>query len=69
LKNRLSLLTARERQVLRMLVAGEADKQIASKIGISRRAVAFHRARILETMAIPSVVELAASLARADISS
>ncbi len=68
LKNKLSLLTAKERRVLQLLVTGKVDKQIANEIGVTRRAAAFHRANILEKMAAASVVELAASLARADIS-
>ncbi len=68
LKNKLSLLTVKERQVLQSLVAGKTDKQIANEIGVTRRAAAFHRTNILEKMATTSIVELAASLARVDIS-
>jgi RNA polymerase sigma factor (sigma-70 family) len=39
-------LTARERDVLRLLVAGNADKEIAAALGISPRTVSAHVATI-----------------------
>lgn len=68
LKNKLSLLSSKEREVLRLLIAGQVDKQIAIELDISRRTAAFHRTRILEKMAPLSIIELAALLARLDIS-
>ena len=40
-------LTAREREVLRMLADGAANKTIAWKLGISEHTVKFHVAQIL----------------------
>lgn len=68
LKNKLSLLSSKERQILRLLIAGQVDKQIAIELDISRRTATFHRTRILEKMAPLSIIELAALLARLDIS-
>ncbi len=68
LKNKLSLLSSKEREVLSLLIAGQVDKQIAIELDISRRTAAFHRTRILEKMASLSIIELAALLARLDIS-
>lgn len=68
LKNKLSLLSSKERQVLKLLITGQVDKQIAIELDISRRTAAFHRTRILEKMAPLSIIELAALLARLDIS-
>jgi non-specific serine/threonine protein kinase len=47
-------LTARERDVLRLLVAGDTDKEIAAALGISRRTVAFHVAAIRAKLDAPS---------------
>lgn len=42
-----SRLTDREKQVLRLLAAGQANKQIASALGIAERTVKYHVASIL----------------------
>ena len=47
-------LTARERDVVRLLVAGDTDKEIAAALGISRRTVAFHVVAIRRKLAAPS---------------
>jgi FixJ family two-component response regulator len=54
-----TLLTDREREVMEFLVGGKADKEIAQKLGISTRAIAFHRVHIFEKLAVESTVELA----------
>jgi len=41
-------LTAREREVMALVVAGESSKVIAGHLGISPRTVEIHRARIME---------------------
>ena len=43
----LAKLSQREREVLRELVAGSNNKQIAAKLGISPRTVEIHRANVL----------------------
>jgi FixJ family two-component response regulator len=48
LQDALSSLTERDTEVLKHLINGDSDKQIAHKLDISRRAVAFHRANIIE---------------------
>ncbi len=68
LKNKLLSLTSKEREVLRSLVAGQADKQIANELNMSRRAVAYHRANILDKIKVSSVVELVSLLASLNIS-
>lgn len=68
LNNKLSLLSSKEREVLKLIIAGQVDKQIAIELDISRRTAAFHRTRILEKLAPLSIIELAALLARLDIS-
>jgi two-component system, LuxR family, response regulator FixJ len=51
-------LSARQREVLDLLVAGERSKQIARRLGIGEKTVAKHRASVLEKMEVDSVVDL-----------
>ncbi len=51
-------LSARQREVLDLLVAGERSKQIARQLGIGEKTVAKHRASVLEKLQVDSVVEL-----------
>lgn len=56
---RLADLTARERQVMERVLAGDYNKNIADVLGIAVRTVEVHRARIFEKMGVRSAVELA----------
>lgn len=58
LSRKLAGLTAREREVLEMLVAGKANKMIAYLLGTSTRTVENHRARIMDKMQADSLPEL-----------
>src|ERR1700709_2243817 len=51
-------LTARERQVLGLVVAGRTNKVIAYELTISPRTVENHRSRIMEKLRVRSVAEL-----------
>jgi two-component system response regulator FixJ len=55
---RLAALTARERQVLDLIVEGRANKVIAYELHISPRTVENHRARVMEKLRVKSVAEL-----------
>ncbi|UXY14831.1 response regulator [Chitiniphilus purpureus] len=59
---RLAELTPREREVLRELLAGKLNKQIADALDISIKTVEVHRARIYTKLRVRSAVELAAML-------
>ena len=61
--DRLATLSQRERDVMRLLLAGKLNKVIADDLGIAMRTVEVHRARILEKMGVKSAVELATMLA------
>ena len=58
LRNRLSRLTPREREVLPLLVAGFLNKQIAATLGIAEVTVQIHRGRIMQKMAAASFADL-----------
>lgn len=55
---RLAHLTAREREVMNRVIAGKANKIIASELAISVKTVEVHRARVMEKSGVPSVAEL-----------
>lgn len=59
LQSRLTELTERERDVMRLVVEGLANKLIADQLDISVRTVEVHRARVFEKMDVRSAVELA----------
>jgi RNA polymerase sigma factor (sigma-70 family) len=57
-------LTAREREVFHLIVVGMSNQAIASRLGISRRTVETHRARILQKVRAHSSVDLVRFAAR-----
>ena len=61
-------LSARQREVLDLLLAGKRSKQIANQLGIGVKTVAKHRAIVLEKMHVESVVELIRLFADANFS-
>jgi RNA polymerase sigma factor (sigma-70 family) len=58
IERRISSLTARERQVMKMVVDGKANKVIASDLGVSQRTVEIHRAHVMEKMQAASIAQL-----------
>jgi FixJ family two-component response regulator len=63
---RIEKLSARQREVFNLLVAGRHSKQIASELGIGEKTVAKHRAGVLEKMQVDNVVELVRLMAEAE---
>lgn len=59
LRTRLTELTERERDVMRLVVEGMPNKLIADQLEISVRTVEVHRARVFDKMEVKSAVELA----------
>jgi FixJ family two-component response regulator len=55
---RFELLTPRERQVLRHVIAGYLNKQIAARLGTREKTIKVHRARMMHKMSVRSVAEL-----------
>jgi two-component system, LuxR family, response regulator FixJ len=56
--NRMSTLSAREKDVLGGLIAGRANKQIAFDLGISPRTVEIYRANLMNKMRADSLSDL-----------
>ena len=55
---RVETLTNRERQVLDIVAAGETNKGVARRLGISEKTVEIHRAKVMEKMQAKSLAEL-----------
>ena len=63
LEKRLDSLSAREREVMDLMLTGLLNKQIADQMGIAIRTVEVHRAHVLEKFGVRSAVELAGLVA------
>ncbi len=55
---RLASLSGRERQVVRLITEGLANKQIAIELGVSQRTVETHRANVMEKMGVTNLAQL-----------
>jgi FixJ family two-component response regulator len=66
---RCATLTQREREVLQLLIAGNSNKDIGQRLGISHRTVELHRMHIMQKTGTQNVIELAAITRAAGISS
>ena len=51
-------LTARQREVLKLVAEGRSAKEIAARLGISIRTAEAHKANILDTLGLNSTAEL-----------
>jgi FixJ family two-component response regulator len=58
LQAHLSLLSEREKQVLKLVVEGKHNREIAAALGISPRTVEVHKARIMEKCQVPRLTDL-----------
>jgi FixJ family two-component response regulator len=58
LRQRLSSLTPREREVLPLIVSGLLNKQAAAELGISEVTIQIHRGKIMTKMGAGSLAEL-----------
>jgi FixJ family two-component response regulator len=58
LKSRLELLTPRETEILRYVISGMLNKQIAYELDIAEKTVKVHRGRIMEKLSVNSVADL-----------
>ena len=67
-RDRLATLTPREFDVLKGVIAGMLNKQIAAQFGSTEGTVKVHRGRVMEKMSATSVAELVILAQRAGIS-
>lgn len=58
LEARRATLTARERQVMGLVVQGLLNKQVARRLGTSEKTIKAHRGRVMEKMAAGSLAAL-----------
>jgi FixJ family two-component response regulator len=58
IRRRIELLTPRENEILRYIITGMLNKQIALKLDIAEKTVKVHRGRIMEKLGVASVAEL-----------
>jgi FixJ family two-component response regulator len=58
LKERFARLTPREREVMKHVVAGQLNKQIAADLGTGEQTIKIHRARVMEKMEVASLADL-----------
>jgi FixJ family two-component response regulator len=58
LDRQLSSLTAREREVMELIVAGKHNREIAEMLGISARTVEVHKSRIMSKLGVGGIPQL-----------
>ena len=58
LATRIASLSAREREVMELVIAGKANREIAEELGLSQKTVEVHRSRVMEKMQVDSLAEL-----------
>ena len=69
IRRRLSLLTPREYEILRYVITGMLNKQIAFTLNIAEKTVKIHRGRVMEKLRVDSVAELVRLAEKAGIES
>ena len=58
LQERYRALTAREREVMALVISGMLNKHIAARIGASEATVKIHRGHLMDKMQAHSLIEL-----------
>jgi len=58
IQNQMQQLTPREIEILRYVISGRLNKQIAYKLGIAEKTIKIHRGKIMEKLHVSSVADL-----------
>jgi FixJ family two-component response regulator len=58
LRQAFKALTAREREIMELVVTGNSSKQVARVLGISARTVDIHRANVMKKLNVHTIAEL-----------
>ena len=58
ISSRIELLTPREKEILRYVITGMLNKQIAGRLGVAEITVKIHRGRIMQKLSAESVADL-----------
>ena len=66
LRKRFEKLTARQRDVLALVVTGRLNKQIAAELGTAEQTIKVHRGRVMQKLGVGSVAELVRLVERLD---
>jgi len=66
LRNRIALLSPRERELLDAIVRGNSTKMIANRLNISARTVDHHRANLMDKMRAANVADLVRMAVQSD---
>ena len=67
LVRRIRGLTRREREVMKLVVSGKANKEIANTLNVSPRTVEVHRSRVMQKMGADSITELIGMAVKANV--
>ncbi len=69
IRRRVASLTLREQEVMRCVISGALNKQIAGHLGITEKTVKVHRGRVMEKMEVTSLADLVRECSVAGIDS
>ena len=67
IRARIAMLTPRELEVFRLVIAGLLNKQIAAELGAALRTIKTHRGRVMHKLGVESVAELVRLAQRAGV--